>query len=179
MSAILSRLQCVNMQEQIQLGWSVVMGAYAPGSLHHQVISSHIDCQILDRSLLTWEKKSYQPVLLSDPPLAPSRGLTPPPGYKLTGPCWHSPRSGPHRPTEGTGAQGLMCRCLTAALPCHCIGGTKGWTQLELGGQAAQQGPVLLTLLRHVARILANGRAAFFESCDAIGWNSCDVSQKR
>ena len=40
-------------------------------------------------------------------------------------------------------------------------------------------GPVLLTLLRHVARILANGRAAFFESCDAIGWNSCDVSQKR
>ena len=41
------------------------------------------------------------------------------------------------------------------------------------------QGPVLLTLLRHVARILANGRAAFFESCDAIGWNSCDVSQKR
>ena len=41
------------------------------------------------------------------------------------------------------------------------------------------QGPVLLTLLRHVARILANGRAAFSESCDAIGWNSCDVSQKR
>ena len=41
------------------------------------------------------------------------------------------------------------------------------------------QGPVLLTLLRHVTRILANGRAAFFESCDAIGWNSCDVSQKR
>ena len=40
-------------------------------------------------------------------------------------------------------------------------------------------GPVLLTLLRHVARILTNGRAAFFESCDAIGWNSCDVSQKR
>ena len=40
-------------------------------------------------------------------------------------------------------------------------------------------GPVLLTLLQHVARILANGRAAFFESCDAIGWNSCDVSQKR
>ena len=43
----------------------------------------------------------------------------------------------------------------------------------------AKLGPVLLTLLRHVARILANGRAAFFESCDAIGWNSCDVSQKR
>ena len=41
------------------------------------------------------------------------------------------------------------------------------------------QGPVLLTLLRHVARILANGSAAFFESCDTIGWNSCDVSQKR
>ena len=30
-------------------------------------------------------------------------------------------------------------------------------------------GPVLLTLLHHVARILAYGRAAFFESCDAIG----------
>ena len=41
------------------------------------------------------------------------------------------------------------------------------------------QGPVLLTLLRHFATILANGGAAFFESCDAIGWNSCDVSQKR
>ena len=39
------------------------------------------------------------------------------------------------------------------------------------------QGPVLLTLLRHVARILANDIAAFKESCDAIGWNSCDVSQ--
>ena len=34
-----------------------------------------------------------------------------------------------------------------------------------------------LTILALV--ILANGRAAFFESCDAIGWNSCDVSQKR
>ena len=33
-----------------------------------------------------------------------------------------------------------------------------------------KQGPVILTLLRHVARILANGRAAFFESCDTIGW---------
>ena len=43
---------------------------------------------------------------------------------------------------------------------------------------ARSQGPVLLTLLRHVARILANGSAAFFESCDATGWNSCDVSQK-
>ena len=42
----------------------------------------------------------------------------------------------------------------------------------------AQLGPVLLTLLWHVARILANGSAAFFESCDVIGWNSCDVSQK-
>ena len=41
-----------------------------------------------------------------------------------------------------------------------------------------EQGPVLLTFLRHVARILANGSAAFFESCDAIGWNSYDVSQK-
>ena len=50
--------------------------------------------------------------------------------------------------------------------------------QME-GADHKVQGPVLLTLLRHVARILANGRAAFFESCDAIGWNSCDVSQKR
>ena len=35
-------------------------------------------------------------------------------------------------------------------------------------------GPVLL--LRHdaAARILANGSAAFIESCAAIGWNSCD-----
>ena len=44
---------------------------------------------------------------------------------------------------------------------------------------SAMLGPVLL--LRHdaVARILANGIAAFFESCDAIGWKACDVSQKR
>ena len=47
------------------------------------------------------------------------------------------------------------------------------------GDSGVNLGPVLLTLLRHVARILANGRAAFFEGCDAIGWNSCDVSQKR
>ena len=35
------------------------------------------------------------------------------------------------------------------------------------------QGPVLI--LRHdaVARILANGRVAFFESCAAIGWKDC------
>ena len=33
-----------------------------------------------------------------------------------------------------------------------------------------------LAILRHdaVARILANGSAAFIESCAAIGWNSCD-----
>ena len=38
----------------------------------------------------------------------------------------------------------------------------------------ASRGPVLL--LRHdaVARILANGSAAFIESCAAIGWNFCD-----
>ena len=41
------------------------------------------------------------------------------------------------------------------------------------------QGPVLPMLLRHVAKILANGSTAFFESCDATGWNSCDMSQKR
>ena len=35
-------------------------------------------------------------------------------------------------------------------------------------------GPLLL--LRHdaVVRILANGSAAFFESCAAIGWKDCD-----
>ena len=70
------------------------------------------------------------------------------------------------------------------------VWGTPTWTRWDggpitfftksayLGLDAAVLGPVLLTLLRHVARILANGRAAFFESCDAIGWNSCDVSQK-
>ena len=31
------------------------------------------------------------------------------------------------------------------------------------------QGPVLLTFLRHVARISANGIAAFKESCSPIG----------
>ena len=37
--------------------------------------------------------------------------------------------------------------------------------------------PVLL--LRHdaVARILANGNAAFIESCAAVGWNSCDSAR--
>ena len=49
----------------------------------------------------------------------------------------------------------------------------------EMEKVSASLGPVLLTLLRHVAKILANGSAAFFESCDAIGWNSCDMSQKR
>ena len=60
------------------------------------------------------------------------------------------------------------------------------WIWLAMGCMLAIQvssgqtlGPVLLMLLRHVARILANGSAAFFESCDAIGWNSCDMSQKR
>ena len=40
------------------------------------------------------------------------------------------------------------------------------------------QGPVLL--LRHdaVAIILANGSAAYFESCVAIGWNACDSISK-
>ena len=53
------------------------------------------------------------------------------------------------------------------------------WWRRQMETFSALLGPVLLTLLRHVARILANGRAAFFESCDAIGSNSCDVSQKR
>ena len=34
---------------------------------------------------------------------------------------------------------------------------------------AAALGPVLLTFLRHVARISANGIAAFKESCSPIG----------
>ena len=48
-------------------------------------------------------------------------------------------------------------------------------------GNSPHKGQGSVLLLRHdaVARILANGSAAFFESCDAIGWNSCDVSQKR
>ena len=62
------------------------------------------------------------------------------------------------------------------------ITATAWLSQYSMGSRRALYdglGPVLLTLLRHVARILANGRAAFFESCDTIGWNSCDVSQKR
>ena len=39
----------------------------------------------------------------------------------------------------------------------------------------ATQGPVLLTFLRHVARISANGIAAFKESCAPIGQNSCEM----
>ena len=35
--------------------------------------------------------------------------------------------------------------------------------------QRQNQGPVLLTLLRHVAWISANGIAAFIESCSPIG----------
>ena len=34
-------------------------------------------------------------------------------------------------------------------------------------------GPVLLLRHNAVAMLLANGSAAFFESCAAIGWNSC------
>ena len=39
---------------------------------------------------------------------------------------------------------------------------------------SAVQGPVLLLWHDAVARILANGSAAFIESCVAIGWSSCD-----
>ena len=39
---------------------------------------------------------------------------------------------------------------------------------------ADTQGPVLLPRHDAVAQILANGSAAFIESCAAIGWNSCD-----
>ena len=35
-------------------------------------------------------------------------------------------------------------------------------------------GPVLLVRHDAVARILANGSAAFFESCAAPGWKDCD-----
>ena len=35
-------------------------------------------------------------------------------------------------------------------------------------------GPVLLLRYDTVTRILANGSAAFIESCAAIGWNSWD-----
>ena len=62
--------------------------------------------------------------------------------------------------------------------PLYCM--QTGWRH-QMETFSALLGPVLLTLrlLRHVAKILANGSAAFFESCDAIGWNSCDMSQKR
>ena len=36
------------------------------------------------------------------------------------------------------------------------------------------QGPVLLLQPDAVARVLANGSAAFFESCATIGWKDCD-----
>ena len=35
-------------------------------------------------------------------------------------------------------------------------------------------GPVLLVRHNAVARIFANGSAAFIENCAANGWNSCD-----
>ena len=60
-----------------------------------------------------------------------------------------------------------------------CIHSPRKYLSSEVYQWCIVQGPVLLTLLRHVANILANGSAAFFESCDAIGWNSCDMSQKR
>ena len=44
----------------------------------------------------------------------------------------------------------------------YCTPDTPFQTQIH-------QGPVLLTFLRHVARILANGIAAFKESCAPIG----------
>ena len=49
------------------------------------------------------------------------------------------------------------------------------WHPYTLFHALWNQGPVLL--LRHgaVARILANGDAAFFESCAAIGWNDCEA----
>ena len=37
---------------------------------------------------------------------------------------------------------------------------------------------ILATASCAVARILANGSAAFFERCAAIGWNSCDTSDR-
>ena len=58
-----------------------------------------------------------------------------------------------------------------------CLVGAESFINWTNADSSTEQGPVLLTLLRRVARILANGSAAFFESCDAIGWNSCDVSQ--
>ena len=73
----------------------------------------------------------------------------------------------------------MLCTLVDTAPPPHPIKIQFGVCQQAGTAGANIQGPVLLTLLQHVARILANGRAAFFESCDAIGWNSCDVSQKR
>ena len=85
-----------------------------------------------------------------------------------------SPHNHPHASeTFGHGPHMLV----VAGRPCHTIPVEIGWCH-DTETVSTQLGPVLLTLLRHVARILANGSAAFFESCDAIGWNSCDVSQK-
>ena len=57
---------------------------------------------------------------------------------------------------------------------------SRTWSSLNHGmaccmyGTKPVQGPVLLLQHDAVARILANGSAAFIESCAAIGWNSCD-----
>ena len=52
-------------------------------------------------------------------------------------------------------------------------GTLSSWVRsLQLSSE--DQGPVLLLRQDAVARILANGSAAFFESCAAIGWKACD-----
>ena len=75
--------------------------------------------------------------------------------------------------TRGSGAEMSKSACLhpaTAPRICERSFRLRGLASPSTWGQ----GPVLL--LRHdaVARILANGSAAFIESCLAIGWNSCD-----
>ena len=78
---------------------------------------------------------------------------------------------------------GLLCRGSITAAPIYHgdAGDTKTswgnicklsiiWAKLD----AASPGPVLLHRSDAVERILANGSAAFIESCATVGWNSCD-----
>ena len=61
-----------------------------------------------------------------------------------------------------------VCQDMVLSQPASCQWFVTPWCPcgVTIKTYSNIQGPVLLTLLRHVARILANGRAAFFESCD-------------
>ena len=85
--------------------------------------------------------------------------------------------------TEGRSGQGLLTRTLDILVHRICcdalhlslyITVESCFYKVRFDIDAFMRGPVFL--LRHdaVARILANGSAAFIESCAAIGWNSCN-----